>query len=132
MNAGKPIFCTYPRRRRLGAAPYATSVSIDAGVSVSRRRPHQHDRGDERDGDGHADHRSDIDGTALTASANYSLAAAEIGDLHRDLLPKRHVATPHIDRLTLLAFELAHYREDRLSKNDLLAESSKSRLSPIP
>jgi hypothetical protein len=32
----------------------------------------------------------------LTAGANNSLTVAEIGDLHGDVLPKRHVATSHM------------------------------------
>ena len=63
MDAGKPIFCIYPWRRGLRIAAYATNVTIDASVSVSRRRPDQHNRGDELDGGSHADRRSDIDGT---------------------------------------------------------------------
>jgi hypothetical protein len=63
MNAGKPIFCTYPRRRWLCVASEALNVTIDASVGVSRRRLHQHDRGDEQDGDGHADRRRDRGGT---------------------------------------------------------------------
>jgi len=62
MNAGKPIFCTYPRRRWLRVTSQALNVTIDASVGVSRRL-HQHDRGDEQDGDGQADRRSDTDGT---------------------------------------------------------------------
>ena len=37
---------------------HAAVVTVD--VSVSRRGHHQHSRGDEQDGDGHADRRSDI------------------------------------------------------------------------
>ncbi|WP_156772057.1 hypothetical protein [Mycobacterium sp. 1245805.9] len=128
MNARKPNICIYPRRRRLGAAPDATSVSIDAGVSVSRWRSHQHGRGDRQHGDGRSDHRGDIAGTALTARANYPQGAAEIAGLHGGLLPKRHVATARIVRLTLLAFELAHYREDRLAKRKFTPIQQSARL----
>jgi hypothetical protein len=37
------------------------NVTIDASVSVSRRRPDQHNRGDEQDGDDHADRRSGLE-----------------------------------------------------------------------
>jgi hypothetical protein len=49
----------FPQRdfRNVSHAPVVT-----VGVSVSRRA-HQHSRGDEHDGDGHADRRSDVDDT---------------------------------------------------------------------
>jgi hypothetical protein len=63
VNAGKPILCVYPRRRGLRVASYATGVTLDASVGVSRRRPDQLQRGDQLDGDGRADRRNDVDKT---------------------------------------------------------------------
>jgi hypothetical protein len=82
VNAGKPIFRQYTRRWGLRVAAYAINVTTDAGVGVRRRRTHQKARGDEQDGDGQSDCRSDMAETALTAGASNSPTAAEIGDLH--------------------------------------------------
>nr|WP_156624085.1 hypothetical protein [Mycobacterium sp. 852002-40037_SCH5390672] len=56
MKAGKPILCGYSRWWGLRIAPYALNVTIDASVSVSRRRTHRHSNGD-------ADRRSGVDET---------------------------------------------------------------------
>src|SRR5437588_1249607 len=102
------------------------SVSIEAGIRVSGRRPHQHHRGDGQDGGGQADHRGGVAATALTAGANYSPAPAEIAGLHGGVLPKRHVATSRIVRLTLLAFE------DRSSKTIFSPNQPNTRFHPSP
>lgn len=96
MNAGKPILCIYPRRRGLRVASQATSVTIDASVSVSRRRPDQHNRGDEQDGDGRADRRNDIDETHAYKYHKYpaihdgyiTCGLAKLGDGGRCQIPR--------------------------------------------
>lgn len=116
MNARKPNFRIYPRRRRLRVATYATNVTIDASVSVSRGRPHQHARGNEQNGNGHSSRRSS------------SLTAAEIGDLHRNLLPKRHVTA---SRTVASRYSLSNGpTSDCLSTKLSSAQTTRTRLRP--